>query len=318
MDIGHISEKIMKIAILSRYQENIQRGAETFVRELSRELGKRHQVTVLSGNKSYSLKEYQIVVAINGGLQALKASLGRLGSKYKLVITGQAGFGRGEIFNIAIAKPDLFVALTEAMYKWAKGWAWGSEVIKIPNGVDLNKFKPDGERKDLKLKKPVILSVGALVWYKHHEKTIKALSLLGEVSLVLVGDGPEKDNLEDLGKKLLGNRFKIIQADYRDLPNIYRGADLFVLPSWEREAFGIVYVEAMASGLGVVAPNDLARNEIIGEAGILVDVSDPKKYAEAIEQALKENWQEKAINQAKKFSWEIVAKQYEEVFERLL
>lgn len=313
----------MKIAILSRYQDSIQRGAETFVRELGRELSSRHEVSILSGEKSDSLDEilkgkYQIVLALNGGLQVLKASLGRIRQKYKLVISGQAGIGRGEIFNIVIAKPDLFVALTQRMFNFAKGWAWGSRVLKIPNGVDLNKFKPAGENEDFKLKKPVVLSVGALVWYKHHERTIGALSLLKDVSLVLVGDGPEKNNLQDLGNKLLGGRFKIMQADYKDLPKIYRGADLFVLPSWDREAFGIVYLEAMASGLGVVAPKDAPRSEIIGEAGILTDVSDIKKYTLAIREALAINWESTAVEQAKKFSWGKIAKEYEEAFSNLL
>ena len=313
----------MKIAFLSRYQDTISRGAETFIRELSRNLSLRHEVSILSGEKADSLKEilkedYQIVVAVNGGMQSLKASLGRLRKNYKLVISGQAGIGRGEIFNIAITKPDLFIALTEIMSHWAKNWAWGTKIIKIPNGVDLNRFKPEGERLDFKLKKPVILSLGALVWYKYHERTIKAMSLLDKGSLLLVGDGPRKEKLESLGKKLLGDRFKIVQADYEDLPKIYRAADLFVLPSWDREAFGIVYLEAMASGLGVVAPNDLARNEIIGEAGILTDVSNPQAYVRAIEKALNLEWKTKALNQAKKFSWEIVSKQYEEAFEKLL
>lgn len=311
----------MKIAILSKYQETIQRGAETFVWELSRELNKKHEVTILSGDKADlpNKGEYQIVIAINGGLQSLKASLGRLKKPFKLVISGQAGMGKGEIFNIVVAKPDLFVALTEPMLKWAKTWVWGgTKVIKIPNGVDLSKFKPDGQSLDFGLKKPVVLSVGALVRYKYHDRTIKALSLMSEGSLVIVGKGPEKDHLENLGKKLLGGRFKIMQAEYTDLPKIYRGADIFTLPSWDREAFGIVYLEAMASGLGVVAPLDLSRKEIIGEAGILTDVSDAKKYAQAIEKALNLDWKEKALKQANKFSWEIVAKQYEKAFEELL
>lgn len=312
----------MKIAFLSRYQDTIQRGAETFVKELGQELGKRHEIDILSGDRADSLSEilkgeYQVVISVNGGSQSLKASFGRLLKRYKLVITGQAGIGRGEIFNIVIAKPNLYVALTEGMYKWAKGWAWGSEVTKIPNGVDLTKFKPEGEKIDLKLKGPIVLSVGALVWYKHHQRTIKALSLLKDVALVLVGEGPEKNKLQDLGDQLLGDRFKIIQSDYKDLPKIYRGADLFALPSWEREAFGIVYLEALASGLGVVAPDDLARKEVIGDAGILVDVSSPEQYAQAIGKALTLEWKTKAIDQAQKFSWEKIARKYEEVFLKL-
>ena len=78
----------MKIAFLSRYQDSIQRGAETYVWELSRELSLRHEVDILSGEKADSFKEiikgdYQIVVAVNGGLQSLKASLGRWIKNYK-------------------------------------------------------------------------------------------------------------------------------------------------------------------------------------------------------------------------------------------
>lgn len=312
----------MQIVFLSRYQESVQRGAETFVRELSREFSKRHQVTILTGNKADFPSEilkgnYQIVIAVNGGMQTLIASLGRLIKGYKLVISGQAGIGKGEIFNLVVAKPDLYVALTEKMLKWARKWAWGSQVVKIPNGVDLNKFKSAGQKFDFKLKKPIVLSVGALVWYKHHERTIEALSLLKNTSLVLVGEGEEEKKLENLGKKLLGDRFKIIQSDYKDLPKIYRGADLFTLPSWDREAFGIVYVEAMACGLGIVAPNDVSRNEIIRKGGILIDVSNPQMYADAINRALNINWQKKALNQARKFSWKEIAREYEQAFKNL-
>ena len=64
----------MKIAFLSRYQNSIQRGAETYVRELSRQLSVRHEVDILSGERADSLGEilkgnYQIVIAVNGGMQ---------------------------------------------------------------------------------------------------------------------------------------------------------------------------------------------------------------------------------------------------------
>lgn len=313
----------MKIVFLSRYQDTIQRGAETYVRELSKELGLRHEVKILSGVNADSLQEIlkvkpQVVIAINGGLQSFKASIGRLIGGYKLVISGQAGIGRGEIFNIAVARPDLYVALTKRMLSWARNWSVGGKIVKIYNGVDLNKFRPKGEKMDFEVERPVILSVGALVWYKHHEKTIKAVSLLKKGSLVLVGDGPQGDSLEKLGKDLLGDRFKIIKSDYDTLPKIYRSADLFVLPSWDREAFGIVYLEAMACGLGVVAPLDPARMEIIGAAGILTDVSSPESYAEAIEQALVLKWKDIALRQVKEFSWVKIAEQYERAFETII
>lgn len=314
---------MIKIAFLSRYQNQINRGAESFVTELSLRLSKVYSVDVLSGNQSDSLSKilsggYDVVISMNGGIQALKASFGRNFSKYKLLIAGQAGIGRGSIWNIAIVQPDIFVALTDYMASWAKKWAWGSKVVKIPNGVDIDKFKPNGARINLDLQDPIILSVGALAWYKYHDRVIRAVSELGYGSVLIVGDGPEKEKLERLGFKLLGNRFKIKNFNYQDMPKVYRSVDLFTLASWDREAFGIVYLEAMACGLGVVAPDDSVRSEIIGEAGILVDVSDPVKYAQAIGNALKLGLRNKAIKQARKFSWDKIGKLYEQEFKKLL
>lgn len=313
----------MKIAILSRYQNTIQRGAESFVYELSIRLKKKNQVDILEGSESDSLKKilgvkYDVVISMNGGLQALKASLGRIFGGYKLMIVGEAGIGKVAIWNTAIVQPDVFVAITDYMANWIKKWAWNSKVVKINNGVDLNKFKKNGEKIDLGLPPPIILSVGALEWYKYHQRSIQAVLLLEKGSLLLVGTGSEKEKLEKLGKEKLGGRFEIIKASYEDLPKIYRAADLFTLPSWDREAFGIVYIEAMACGLAVVAPNDSPRREIIGNAGILVNVEDSKKYARALDDCLKKEWGDIPLKQADKFSWEKISQQYEELMSALL
>ncbi|TSC87759.1 MAG: Glycosyl transferase, group 1 [Microgenomates group bacterium Gr01-1014_7] len=312
----------MKIAFLSRYQNIMDRGAETFVFEISERLSNNHEVKVFSGSDADSLSKVlsfkpQVVIPINGRMQSLKISVGRLLGGCKMLITGHSGRGWDDILNILV-KPDVFVALTDDLTKWAKKYAWGSRVVKIPNGIDLEKFTPFGEAIKISLPKPIILSVGALVWYKHHERVIEAVSRLNKGSVLIIGEGPLKEDLQKKGEKLLPDRFKISSYSYEEMPKVYRSCDLFTLPSWDREAFGIVYLEAMASGLGIVAPDDSDRSEIIGEAGILTDVSNPQKYAQAIDKALNMNWGEKALNQAKKFSWEKIAKQYEEAFEGLL
>lgn len=313
----------MKIAFLNRYQDTSRRGAETFVNELLVRLSKNHEVKVLSGKDADSLEKvlqgkFDVVVPVNGRIQSLKMSLGRLIGKYKLLISGHSGIGRDDIWNIAVCKPDVFVALTGHMQKWAKKWAWGSNVIKIPNGIDLNKFSPYGSTINIDLPRPIILSVGALAWYKHHEMVIKAVRETKEGSLLIVGEGPEKERLEKLGKDFLGERFKIASFDYVEMPKVYRSCDLFTLPSWDREAFGIVYLEALASGLGVVAPDDITRREIIGNAGVYADVGNSEKFAYAIVNALKVKWQKKSLGQAAKFSWDIIANEYQEVFQKLV
>lgn len=310
----------MKIVFLSRFQNHLQRGAENFVTELTKRISKKHTVDVFYGKKADNLSnvlagKYDIVIPINGRLQSLKASVGRMFGKYNLVITGHSGQGWDDILNIAIAKPDVFVALTDYLANWAKNWAWGTKVVKIPNGIDLERFNPNDSKIKIDLPKPVLLSVGALVWYKHHDRVIRAVERMGQGSVLIVGEGPERAKLEKLGTKLLGNKFKIKNFNYQDMPKVYRSADLFTLPSWSREAFGIVYLEAMASGLGVIAPDDSSRREIIGDAGILVVTENLEKYTLAIKAALKIDWRKKARSQAEKFSWDKIARKYEEVLE---
>lgn len=313
----------MKIVFLSRFQNKISRGAENFVSELSIRLSKNYEIDIFFGKDADNLAKvlkgrYDIVVPINGRLQSLKFSLGRVIGKYKLLITGHSGIGRDDIWNIAVCRPDAFIALTNHMTKWAKNWAWGSKVVKIPNGVDLNKFSTKGPRINLDLPKPVILSVGALVWYKYHERMIRAVKNFGKGSVLVAGEGPLKLELEQLGERLLGNRFKIMSFKYEDMPKAYRSCDLFTLPSWDREAFGIVYLEAMASGLGVVAPDDESRREIVGDGGLFVNVDSPVAYAATIQKALDIDWSKKAKAQAEKFSWEKVAIRYEELMLSLI
>ena len=312
----------MKVVFLSRHQKNIERGAEVFVKELTERLSKKNHVDIFSGQKADSIKsilngKYDIVIPVNGRFQSLKMSLGRLIGKYKLLITGHSGRGWDDILNIAVAKPDVFVALTDILASWAKKYAWGTEVEKIPNGIDLKKFSPKGERIELDLPRPIILSVGALVWYKHHERIIDAAAKIN-ASLLIVGEGPLKESLEKEGRIKLGDRFMIKSYKNADMPKVYRSVDLFTLPSWDREAFGIVYLEAMASGLGVVAPDDLSRKEIIGDAGVLVNTADIFAYSQALEKALAFDWKNKPRQQAEKFSWDEVARKYENVMTKML
>jgi glycosyltransferase involved in cell wall biosynthesis len=318
-----MDKKRLKIAFLCRYFGSVSRGVEAHVLELSQRLERYHQVDILSGAEADSFAKmiqggYDLVIPTNGRMQALKASLGRVIGGYKTLVAGHAGVGRDEAWNIAVTSPDVYVALTEHEEEWIKKMAWKSKLVKIPNGIDLEKFSPDGPKIKLDLPSPIIISVGALVWYKHHQQTIEAVRELGKGSLLILGSGPDRDKLLESGKDLLKeNRLMITSVDYKELPKYYRSVDLFTLPSWDREAFGIVYLEAMASGLGVVAPNDSSRREIVGQAGILVDTNDRKKFAGALEQALSQKWGNLPRQQASKFSWEKVAQEYEKILEEM-
>jgi glycosyltransferase involved in cell wall biosynthesis len=308
----------MKIGFLSRYQKTSNRGAENFVSELSQRLSRENEVIILSGSDSDSFRKitqnkFDVVIPINGRLQSLKASVGRLFSGYKLLITGHSGKGWDDIWNILV-RPNIFIATTDLMFNWAQKNAFGVKIEKIPNGIDLGKFNPKGEKINFGLEPPVILCVGALNWYKHHEQAIKAVAKLSNGSLLIIGEGPLKANLAKMGQELLGDkRFKITSLPYQDMPRVYRSAHLFTLPSWDREAFGLVYLEALASGLAVVAPDDLSRKEIVGDAGILVDILDLDKYSQALKIALVKKWNGAPRKQAEKFSWDRVTAEYQKI-----
>ncbi|QQG43453.1 MAG: glycosyltransferase family 4 protein [Candidatus Daviesbacteria bacterium] len=311
-----------KIAFLCQGYGTVNRGVETYVGELSKRLQKDFTVTILTGQDSGNLSKiikgnFDLVIATNGRMQALKASLGRLVGKYRLLISGQAGIGRDDLWNIAVCIPDVYVALTDHEKNWAQKWAWKTKVKKIPNGVDLAKFSSQGKKIKIDLPGPIILSVGALEWYKHHELAIEALSKLKDVSLLIVGSGSKLKQLLELANLKIPGRFKIISVKFDQMPDVYRSADLFTLPSWNREAFGIVYVEAMASGLPVVAPDDSPRREIVGNAGVLTQVYEAKKYAQAIEEALNKDWKNTPQKQAEKFSWDKIADEYKKLIEEI-
>lgn len=319
----------MKIAILSYTSGKIDRGAETVVRELARQWRKKHQVQVFSALSlgiddwlKFNLQAIkaagafgaEIIIPVNGGQQSLLTRLYCWWKNKKMVIIGMAGLGWCDGWNL-LMRPDVFVASVKRNSRWAKQfYGIGVRVEIIPHGVDMNKFKPEGEKRKLNLERPLILCVAGPNKYKRAAATIKAIKQLKTGSLLLVG-GSDED--ESLGEQLLGKRFMRLKVKYRELPEIYRAADVFTMVSEPCEEFGIVYLEAMASGLPVVATDDELRREILGPYGIYVKDVDEKEYGDKLELALKkrkgptlpEKW-------LKKFSWEKIAQDYLAIFSR--
>ncbi|MFV1917123.1 MAG: glycosyltransferase [Patescibacteria group bacterium] len=337
----------MKIAFLNIYQGAINRGAETFVLEVSSRLSKKHQVTVFAGKKKpksrlpfvwrafidphgiqgllWTIKQlpeiwkekFDIVIPLNGGWQPALVRLVTWLYGGKMVISGQSGKGwddRNNLWNF----PDRFVALSKTLQKWARGANPFVKSDYIPNGVDIKKFRPEGPRVRFDLERPIVLCAGALTKDKRIKLAIEAVSRLKKGSLLIVGEGEMEDNLRKLGRQLLKGRFLICRYDFENMPNVYRGVDLFTLPSPWYRSFEIVLVEAMATNLAVVANNDPIRREIVGRAGLLVDPTDIEVYASALKKALNINWGSKPRRQAEKFDWYEIARKYEELFEDLL
>tara|TARA_R110000772_G_scaffold60993_10_gene137505 strand:+ start:8225 stop:9376 length:1152 start_codon:yes stop_codon:yes gene_type:complete len=216
--------------------------------------------------------------------------------------------------------PDYLIVFNEETQKVVEKWYPKQAVAVIPNGVDLTRFSSNGDKFEFQLEGKIVLCVGTLNRKNHKrvELAIRAMAQVPEASLILCGDGVDKDYYVALGEELLGKkRFKQISLEFDEMPKLYRSVDLFTLPS-ANEPFGRVYLEALASGTPVVAPDDSMRSIIVGEAGILCDVEVPEHYAAALTESLEIEWEMLPQEQASKFSWEAIALQYKTVIDSMI
>jgi len=157
----------------------------------------------------------------------------------------------------------------------------------IYNGVDLNLFK----MKKIYWDHPERFIVGVVARLEKEkgiEFLLKATQMVQEfipsARAIIVGDGPERKKLEWLASQL-GLKEKIQWVGYQEsIEKWYHFFDVLVLPSVKRESFGITLVEAMASGIPVVASKIGGTSEIIDDKinGLLVPPGNSDKLAEAI------------------------------------
>ena len=261
-------------------------------------------------------EKYDIVIPLNGGWQPALIRLVTWLYGGRMVIAGQSGIGWDDRNNLW-SFPDRFVALSTFGKNWAKKVNPFVEAEYIPNGVDLNKFLPKGKRLKTNLKRPIVLCVAALTKTKRVNLAIEAVAKLPNVSLLVIGDGNLRDEIRHLGKEKLGKKFELIKLNYKEIPKVYRTADIFTIPSESYYSFEIVLTEAMATNLSVVANDDPIRKEIVGDAGMLVNPADVDKYSEAINKALNTRWGKIPREQATKFSWDLVAIKYDKLFRKI-
>ena len=135
--------------------------------------------------------------------------------------------------------------------------------------------------------KPSILCVAHLYPRKDVATLVGAMSRLeAAVTLRVAGGGPELSRLQRLARRLaLGDRVEFLgHVPLARLAAEYASADVFCLPS-RQEGFGIVFLEAMAAGLPIVAARAAAVEELL-ECGILVPPGDESALAEALSRLL--------------------------------
>ncbi|GKU27270.1 hypothetical protein CFOLD11_40970 [Clostridium folliculivorans] len=256
-------------------------------------------------------KDYDLLFPNNGIWGAIYSKKLRDKKSTPFIYTGHGGIGYGEE-QILMQEPDMYVALTKNNESWAREFS--VNVTTIYNGINLNKFEMKHDKNN---DQKTIVSVGALTEFKRHNLTIDAVSMLEDVKLVILGRGELQDKISEKGMEKLKERFTINAVPYEEIMNYYHMADLFVLPSLN-EPFGIVYLEALASNLPIVAPDDEVRREIIGQAGLYCDCSNAEEYSEKIKSALDTDWGDIPRKRAELFDWNKSALSYKELFERTI
>lgn len=135
---------------------------------------------------------------------------------------------------------------------------------------------------------PVVLAVGRYVPQKNFDLLIRAAALLRDagkpVSLVMVGEGPERPRLESLLAELRLNKTSVLAGFRSDVPAFLKAADVFVMPS-AYEGFPIAHLEAMYCGLPAVVSEHVPSLEIAGGASLSCRL-DPQDIAAKLDMLL--------------------------------
>ena len=197
---------------------------------------------------------------------------------------------------------------------------WRSRII--PNGVDCDRFQPGAAHRQefgLPTDRLTVLMVSALIPTKRVEIGIEAVSRLPGACLVVAGDGPLRQSIDVLAARLLPNRFRRLSLAPERMPQLYRSADVLLHLSKD-EAFGNVFIEAMACGLPVVACNSPRARWIVGDDEYLFDTMDPLTIAQHLERAHQapRSQRQVRVKKAAGFSWSRIGNMYHEFLEEVV
>lgn len=238
------------------------------------------------------------------------------------------------LMSYTLRRASRIIVYTES-YAATSSTLWRYPTVCIPTGLELSAFGPhvDGStvRRRLGLEgRRVVLFVGRPAAHKGVQTLVEAISLLGpEVALVLVGPdelpGAWRARIEGLG---VADRVRVAgRVGPDELPSYYAACDIFALPSVSRlEAFGLVLVEALASGRPVVASDLPGVREVFtpGETGLLTEPFNARDLAEKMgrlfsDETLRRKMGERARRLAQeRYSWAVIGGRIEALYREVL
>jgi glycosyltransferase involved in cell wall biosynthesis len=221
--------------------------------------------------------------------------------------------GPRRLIRDAIGQAAALIAVSSALGERLVALGAAAErVTVLRNGVDTAAFRPPEDRAAaraaLGLDRPTLLSVGALIARKGHDRTIAAMTMLPDCALLIVGEGPEQGRLAaQIAALGLAGRVRLLGPQpHAALPACYGAADAMVLAS-SREGWANVLLESMACGTPVIASNIPGNPEVVRapQAGRIVAENTPAGIAEAV-RALLAAPPDRAATRAyaERFGWE--------------
>ena len=230
------------------------------------------------------------------------------------------------ISKVVMKKASCVIALTEIMKKEMIK-IYDRTIIVIPNGVDLDIFRNYTNVTECNIEKrhKKILFVGRLQDVKGVKYIIEAMNIITkfyDVNLLIVGDGNDRERLEALVEKLKLNDVVSFRgkAPRSEIPKYMEESDIFILPS-KSEGFPLVLLEAMASGLTIVASNVGGIPDIIkdGVNGLLTEPMNSNDIADKVLRILSDDrLREEILSNNKKYiekyDWRQISLQLEDVY----
>lgn len=229
---------------------------------------------------------------------------------------------------------DLVITPTGVVKQLLTGYGIETQVVPIPTGIQTERFQKGdssflSRQFEIPPEQKILLYVGRLGKEKNLDFLLRSFSLVlqnyPEVFLVIVGSGPEEESLKEEAREMgIGARVIFTGLLTPDVvTDVYRSSDCFVFPS-VTETQGLVLVEAMASGLPVVAKAAFGSLAMVddGVTGFLCEQGE-ERFAEYILRLLKEPELRKrmgdaALKRAMRLSADKMALRLESVYQALI
>lgn len=237
------------------------------------------------------------------------------------------------VITFAINQSDAVTAVSESLKKdtYINFKNVNSDIQVIPNFISVEEYNaqphkcpkktyaPNGER--------LLIHVSNFRKVKRVEDVLRVFDKVRKVvpsKLILIGDGPEKSNIERLCRELdtcndIRSLGKVVNPE-----QILSVADLFILPS-QTESFGLAALEAMASRVPVISTNTggIPEVNIHGYSGYMSNVGDVEDMAKNAISILKDDetlkrFKHNAYEQAKKFDIDKILPMYEKLYQSVL